>query len=141
MIELIDDLISNNVTMVTHERFNNILKYSDKIIKLKGDIVECGVWKGGMSIFLSKLFSKKNIWVCDSYEGCQDPINDAKYFYPNEGHTKGMYSASLEEVVENFKNFDALDEKRVKFLKNDLYLKYDSKSRTPCRYPLSKQFG
>lgn len=117
MIDLINNIIDKNVTMVTHERFNNILNFSSKINKLKGDIVECGVWKGGMSIFLSKLFSKKNIWVCDSYEGCQDGTTEAKYFYPSERHTKGMYSVSLEEVTENFKNFDALDEKRVKFLK------------------------
>ena len=116
MENLINNLISNQITMITKERFDYILKYSDHISKLEGDIVECGVWRGGMSIFLSKLFPKKNIWVCDSYEGCQDP-NMGKYFYQNEGHSLGMYSISLEEVKNNFIKYDALDENRVFFLK------------------------
>jgi hypothetical protein len=116
-MELVNQLIKNEVTMITHERFNNILNFSEKINKLNGDIVECGVWKGGMSIFLTKVFNNKNIWVCDSYEGCQDGVNEAIYKYDNEKHTKGMYAVSLEEVIQNFKNFEALDEKRVKFLK------------------------
>ena len=71
--EIYKEIINQGITMISEERFENIIKYKDDISKLKGDIVECGVWAGGMSIFLSKLFPTKNIWVCDSYEGCQDP--------------------------------------------------------------------
>jgi hypothetical protein len=114
--ELINKLINDTVTMVTQERFETIINHTNKISDTKGDIVECGVWKGGMSIFLSKMFPNKNIWVCDSYEGCQDP-NLGKYIHIGERHTLGMYAVSLEEVKENFKIYDALDEPRVKFLK------------------------
>jgi O-methyltransferase len=116
MDKLMNDIISNNITMISKERFDNIINHSDKISKLEGDIVECGVWKGGYSIFLSKLFNDKNIWVCDSYEGCQDP-SQGNYQYAGERHSLGMYAVSLEEVKNNFKSFNALDKSRVKFLK------------------------
>jgi O-methyltransferase len=113
---LINNIINDGITMISKERFDNIVNHSDKISKLEGDIVECGVWKGGMSIFLSKLFPTKKIWVCDSYAGCQDP-SLGKYHFFNERHTLGLYAVSLEEVQDNFRKYDALDENRIFFLK------------------------
>jgi hypothetical protein len=69
-----------------------------------------------MSIFLSKLFSNKKIWVCDSYEGCQDP-KEGLYFYPNETHSKGQYSCGLEDVKNNFIKYGDYDKDKVLFLK------------------------
>ena len=118
-IELIDDLIENNVTMVDHDRFHTILRNSENIQKIKGDVVECGVWRGGMSIFLSSLFFDKNIWVCDSFDGFQS-LDTATYEYHDEPHTPS-YSNSIQvrydDVVQNFKNygFDAPDS-RINFL-------------------------
>lgn len=116
MKELIDSIIRDQITMISQERFNCILDKKDYLSKLSGDVVECGVWKGGMSIFLSKLFPTKKIWVCDSYEGCQDP-KLGKYQFAGERHSLGMYAISLEEVKNNFKTYDALDDSRVFFLK------------------------
>ena len=114
--KLIKQIIDSNISMVLPELFQMPVRHFDKINSLEGDIVECGVWKGGYSIFLSKLFNNKNIWVCDSYEGCQDP-SKGNYYYDEERHSLGMYSISLEEVKDNFKLFKALDESKVKFLK------------------------
>lgn len=114
--DLVNKLINNEVTMVSEERFTTVINHKEQILTTPGDVVECGVWKGGMSIFLSQIFDKKNIWVCDSFEGCQDP-NMGKYVHIGERHTLGMYAVSLEEVQENFKEYNALDESRVKFLK------------------------
>ena len=107
-----------NYTMVSRERFNTILRHENTIAALPGDIVECGVWRGGMSIFLSKLFDTKNIWVCDSFDGFQ-ATNDSVYQYPNERHVKGKvgYSVSLDEVKNNFALFDVPNMERVTFLK------------------------
>ena len=88
----------------------------NEVKDIPGDIVECGVWAGGMSIFLSKLFSTKNIWVCDSYEGCQNP-SDGNYHFEYEQHTKGMYAISLETVKDNFIKNNLPDDKRINFLK------------------------
>ena len=116
MKNLIDAIVQDGITMITQERFNCILEKEDYLHALKGDVVECGVWKGGMSIFLSKLFPAKKIWVCDSYEGCQDPTL-GNYQFAAERHTLGMYAVSLEEVKSNFRRYDALDDSRVTFLK------------------------
>jgi O-methyltransferase/macrocin O-methyltransferase/8-demethyl-8-(2,3-dimethoxy-alpha-L-rhamnosyl)tetracenomycin-C 4'-O-methyltransferase len=114
--EIYKDIINQGITMVSEERFETILRYKDNISKIDGDIVECGVWAGGMSIFLSKLFPTKKIWVCDSYEGCQNP-SDGDYYFENEKHTKGMYSISLETVKDNFIKNNLPDDKRINFLK------------------------
>jgi O-methyltransferase len=114
--KLIEQIIESKTSMVLPELFQMPIRHFDKMNSLEGDIVECGVWKGGYSIFLSKLFNDKKIWVCDSYEGCQDP-SQGNYYYDRERHSLGMYAASLEEVKDNFRLFEALDESRVKFLK------------------------
>jgi len=101
------ELIDDKVTMVDDPRFRMMLKIVDDVKQLKGDIVECGVWRGGCSIFLSKIFEEKNIWVCDSFSGFQDPTN-GKYFYEQERHLKGELSVSLEEVKLNFNKYNAL---------------------------------
>ena len=58
---LIDEIIEKNITLVGKDRFKCILNLKDRIDVLDGDIIECGVYKGGMAIFLANLFSKKNM--------------------------------------------------------------------------------
>lgn len=117
MKDLISSIIHDGLTLVKKERFENILSFKDQISNLNGDIVECGVWKGGMSIFLTKLFTEKKIWVCDSFKGCQDP-KTGKYDYSKETHVLGQYNGgTVDTVKKNFKKYDALDEHRVSFLK------------------------
>lgn len=121
--ELIDDLYSNNVTMVHPSFINSILNFYPNISKVEGDILECGVWKGGVSIFLSHLFNDRNIWVSDSYQGFQ-PLSHAAYEYDKERHTpeythcaNGPIGISLEEVKANFEKYGLGNEERIKFLK------------------------
>jgi hypothetical protein len=121
--ELAQHLMDNKITMVGNDEFTTILnKYKD-IEAIDGDVVECGVWRGGFSIFLSYIFGDKNIWVCDSYEGFQ-PLETAKYQYGQERHTPnythnsiGPLAISLEEVQNYFKIYGLGEEKRIKFLK------------------------
>ena len=58
MINLAQQIINNKLTKVTLERFETIIRHRDTIESLDGDIIECGVWKGGMGIFLRKMFAK-----------------------------------------------------------------------------------
>ena len=91
-----NDLIAANVTMVLPHCFETINRHKQSISKLKGDVIECGVWRGGFSIFLAKTFPKKHIWVSDSFVGFQ-PITNAKYSYLNERHQPDYdVSATLE---------------------------------------------
>ena len=121
--ELIQDLIDNKITMVGKSEFNTILKHYNKISNTPGDIVECGCWRGGFSIFLSHVFNDKNIWVCDSFEGFQ-PLENAKHSYSKERHTPyfthnavGPLAISLEEVQSHFVTYGLKNQERIKFLK------------------------
>lgn len=91
--------------MVEKERFDSV-DYIANIIKkdnIQGDIVETGVWGGGMCIYLSKHFPDRLVWACDSYKGCQD-LSTAKYkFTGSDPHIYGMYSYPLSWVIQNFK--------------------------------------
>ena len=120
MNELIDKLIFQSITMVDKSRFDTIVRNSHIIKEIEGDVMECGVWRGGMSIFLSKFFEDRNIWVCDSFEGFQ-PLEIAKYDYEDEVHTPNyddMIKVSIEEVKSNFENFGLpVNGERIKFLK------------------------
>lgn len=107
--DLVEDIISNRISMVYRENFDTLLKHQDVIDQLEGDIIECGCWRGGFSIFLSKLFPNKKIWVLDSFEGFQN-TNDAHYEYSGlERHTPsfthnmvGQIAVPYEDVVNNF---------------------------------------
>ena len=121
--ELIQDMIDRRVTMVNPREFNTVLNNYDQISQVKGDMVECGVWRGGFSIFLSHAFLEKTMWCCDSYEGFQ-PLNNAKHQYSRERHTPaythgavGPLAISLEEVKQHFKNYGLENEDRIKFVK------------------------
>jgi hypothetical protein len=45
--------------MVIKPLFETVIRKYHRIASLEGDIVECGVLKGGYSIFLSHLFNNK----------------------------------------------------------------------------------
>lgn len=75
--------IVKSFTMTSPERIKALIDAVAYIEKnnLDGDIVECGVWKGGSSlaaaIQLKKLNSyKRNIWLFDTFEGMSKPTSD-----------------------------------------------------------------
>lgn len=116
--ELVESLVNNGISMVLPFEFDMVLNHYEAINQIEGDVVECGVWKGGFSIFLSHLFPERTIWVCDSYEGFQ-PLEDARFeYYKEERHTPAYpMGISLEEVQEHFKTYGLADQDRIKFVK------------------------
>jgi len=123
--QLADQLILEEYSMVAKPCFSSIYYEKDKIDNLEGDIVECGVYKGGMSLFLTKLFPNKKVWLVDSYEeGFQD-INSAPYKTDkiDDPHKKGypirngQTGISLEQVKEFFNNFGEGINPNVNYLK------------------------
>jgi O-methyltransferase len=87
-----------------------------------GDLVEAGVWRGGMTILMRALLKAyvdhfpqsepRKVWVVDSFEGLPDIDKSRETFDWNAGDM----AASLEEVKGNFARYGLLDE-RVRFLK------------------------
>ena len=67
-------------TLTSNERINSLIQATKYIVQndIPGDIIECGVWKGGsmMAIALKLLKEKnseKDLYLFDTYEGMSKP--------------------------------------------------------------------
>lgn len=85
--------------------------------KVPGDVLEAGVWRGGMTIFMRGALKtmgehQRRVWVADSFEGLPDPGKAFDSF----GWKKGAMAVSLDQVRSNFARYGLLDE-QVIFLK------------------------
>lgn len=90
-------------TLCSSDRIKTLIKLSNEINlrNVKGDFVECGVYKGGTAAVLSKfLRSERKIWIYDSFEGLPQTIDidgeDAKEWI-------GKCVGSVEDVREVMK--------------------------------------
>jgi O-methyltransferase len=106
-------------TMVGTRQLDNIQFCITDVLKHKipGDVMECGAWRGGVTIFMRAVLraygdAEKTVWVADSFEGM--PRTN---FRPDlDWGPPGEMAASLEEVQQNFARYGLLDD-RVRFLK------------------------
>ena len=118
------DWPSKAFTMVGRKRLRNFRDLIERSIAdgVPGDIIETGVWRGGASIMARAVLmahdiSDRKIIVADSFEGLPPPAADQ---YPADHDSKlhefPELAISLEQVQENFRKFDLLDD-QVVFLK------------------------
>jgi O-methyltransferase len=86
-----------------------------------GDVVECGVWRGG-HIILARLVSPQRVcWAYDTFEGMPAP---GPYDMKRSGHkppptkalSKKWTMASMEEVMDNFTEEGVWDEGKIKMV-------------------------
>lgn len=113
----------NGYTMIGTKRLNNIQFCIESVVenKVEGDFIETGVWRGGACIFAKALFNildpDRRVWVADSFEGLPKPNT---VLYPEDAgddlYSLEQLRISLDQVKENFKRFNLLDDK-VEFLK------------------------
>jgi hypothetical protein len=82
--------------------------------KIRGDVIECGCWKGGSTASLSlvcELVGRKLV-ICDSFQGLPRDDSGIVHRYPHLGvygyYREGMYSSTLEEVKHNIEHFGNL---------------------------------
>jgi len=84
--------------------------------RIPGDILEAGVWRGGLAILMHALLkthgqaSKRLLWAADSYAGIPQVPHDAAV-----NTWEDRYAVSKAAVMENFVRFGLLDD-RVMFL-------------------------
>ena len=121
----VDDQLENlgyQHTMIGRARLENVASCLESIRRerVRGDLIECGVWRGGATVFMRgflKAFgiADRTVWVADSFAGLpppslpQDEDNDlsaAKY---------PMLAISLETVQDLFARYNLLDG-QVRFL-------------------------
>ncbi|MBS2038644.1 class I SAM-dependent methyltransferase [bacterium] len=112
-------------TLIDQVGLDNIQRCLQQVVSanVPGDLIECGVWRGGSCIFMRGLLRalgerKRQVWVADSFEGLpqpdpeQSPFDAISHEFLKE---IGGLSCSQEEVRENFRRFDLLD-RQVRFL-------------------------
>ena len=75
-------------TMTSLERQVTFLRAINYIIKnnIAGDIVECGVWKGGNMMLASRILQSysdtdRKLWLYDTFEGMPQPREDKDFAY------------------------------------------------------------
>lgn len=109
-------------TMIGDVRLRNIEDCARVIFRdqIPGDFVECGVWRGGATIFMAGLLSEwsdsRKVWVCDSFQGCPEPSPDQ---YPKDKgdphHTFKFLAIPKAEVEANFVRY-GLNGPHVRFV-------------------------
>jgi len=82
-----------------------------------GDLLEAGVWRGGMTIFMRAALAAygcrdRKVWVADSFAGLPDIDRRHDRF----AWKQGDMAVSLDQVKENFARYSLLDG-QVEFLK------------------------
>lgn len=88
-------------TLLSTDKIDFITKISSVVIekKIDGDIVECGVYKGGCAKHLLSLFKNKKLHLFDSFSGfCKEDTLE-NYF-----HTGSFSDTSLKEVQDYLSN-------------------------------------
>lgn len=112
-------------TMVGLRRLENVQQCIRQILRedVPGDLIECGVWRGGVTIFMKACLvaygdtRNRTVWVADSFQGLPKPNPGA---YPEDAGLDlwrwRQLAVSLDEVRANFAKYGLLDHE-VRFLK------------------------
>jgi O-methyltransferase len=111
-------------TMTSKERVFALRQSVEYIVRagIPGDIVECGVWKGGsmmaVALSLKELGQTRRLHLFDTFEGMSEPTGVDKTF---RGEAAGALMAKNERETSAIWAFGALDEVK----KNVLGTGYD----------------
>ena len=118
-------------TMIGPARLKNVQDLVTRVLAddIPGDLVETGVWRGGVIILMRAILAaygdtERQVWACDSFEGLPDPDVDR---YPADvefafadsmerDFTKQVLVVPLDRVKANLARYELLDD-RVLFLK------------------------
>ena len=111
-------------TMIGMTRLLSLQRCVEKVIDedIAGDLVECGVWRGGACILMRAILSaygdeKRSVWLADSFLGVPPP--DAENYGADRGIrldlNADILAVSEADVKKNFERYGLLDE-RVRFL-------------------------
>ena len=141
----------NKFTMSTPANHWTIIQSLQHIKKnnIEGDLVECGVYKGGNIILFDYLLEKyqlsKKIFAYDTFEGMSEPSDIYIHIKNNlPSQTKKNYEknnivwcyASLDEVKNNIKKFNLQFENKFKFIKGDVLKTLKVKDNLPEKISL-----
>lgn len=112
------------LTMIGMQRLTSLQHCVETVLEdnIPGDLVECGVWRGGASILMRAVLSAygdrtRRVWLADSFAGVPPP--DPKNFKADKGDKLYRAAAVLAvpeaQVRANFERYGLLDD-QVRFL-------------------------
>ena len=118
------DWPADALTMIGMQRLTSLQRCVETVLTedVPGDLVECGVWRGGASILMRAVLSaygdeKRSVWLCDSFEGVPSP--DTAHYEADKGinlhRAAGVLAVSEAQVRANFEHYGLLDD-RVRFV-------------------------
>jgi O-methyltransferase len=111
-------------TMIGMQRLTSLQHCVETVLAddIPGDLVECGVWRGGACILMRAVLAAygdatRCVWLADSFAGV--PRADTANYKADKGSrpelAAGILGVSEAEVRANFERYDLLDE-QVRFL-------------------------
>ncbi len=72
----------NNKTLVSADRCYLLWRLARHSRQLKGDFIECGVYRGGTGLLLARSMSaKQSLWLFDSFEGLSEASQEKGDIY------------------------------------------------------------
>ncbi len=108
-------------SMIGLQRMRNLRRLTELVIQdeVPGDLIETGAWRGGACIMMRAVLAAhgvrdRRVFVADSFAGLPPP--DEKTFPADandDHHTYAELAVSMEEVQENFRRYDLLDDQVV----------------------------
>lgn len=92
---------------------------------LEGDVVECGVWRGGHVVLARLVSPLRRCWLYDTFEGMTEPgphdfKRSGRKAPPDKAKNKKWTMASLEEVESNLRCEGVLDRNLTQFVVGDV---------------------
>lgn len=111
-------------TMIGMQRLTSLQRCVETVLAgdIPGDLVECGVWRGGASILMRAVLAAygdeaRCVWLADSFAGVPPP--DAANYKADRGiklhRFASILAVSEAEVRANFRRYGLLDD-QVRFL-------------------------
>lgn len=118
------DWPTDALTMIGMQRLTSLQSCVETVLEeqIPGDLVECGVWRGGASILMRAVLAvygdeKRCVWLADSFEGVPPP--DTEHYKADKGiklhRAAGVLAVPEAQVRANFERYGLLDD-QVRFL-------------------------
>ncbi|MBN3458565.1 TylF/MycF family methyltransferase [Mycobacterium sp. DSM 3803] len=115
-------------TMIGMQRLTSLQECVETVLAddIPGDLVECGVWRGGASILMRAVLAAygdetRRVWLADSFAGVPPPDTENYKADKLPWYAMGLHKAapilavSQDEVKKNFERYGLLDD-QVRFL-------------------------
>lgn len=91
-----------NVSLITPDRLENLVRAQGRVTGVPGDIAELGVYRGGSAKVLAEMWPDRMLHLFDTFEGL--PCDEVSDMDPEGYVRKGMFGAN-EQEVRNFLGF------------------------------------